>query len=87
MDPDTVIRIGREALLLALLLSAPAVTAALVVGLVVSLFQASTQIQENTLPMVPKIIAVYVVVAVAGLWMLRHLMQFAVLLFEAIGKV
>ena len=87
MDAETVIRIGQEALLLTLLLSAPPVLAAMVIGLVVSLFQAATQIQEQTLAIVPKIIAVYFVLVAFGLWILRQTVSFALQLLQSIGEV
>ena len=87
MEAETVIRIGQEALLLTLLLSAPAVVVAMVVGLIISLFQAATQIQEQTLTVVPKIVAVYVVLVASGLWVLGRLIAFSVSLFESIGEI
>jgi flagellar biosynthetic protein FliQ len=87
MDAETVIRLIREALLLVLVLSAIPVLAAMVIGLIVSLFQAATQIQEQTLTVVPKIIAVFLALGIGGLWMLRQLIQFATVLFESIGKI
>ncbi|MEX2215509.1 MAG: flagellar biosynthesis protein FliQ [Phycisphaeraceae bacterium] len=87
MDTDTVLRIIREALLLTLVLSALPVLAAMIVGLIVSLFQAATQIQEQTLTVVPKIIAVFAVLGIGGFWMLRQLIQFASTLFESIVRV
>ena len=70
MEPDAVIRIGREALLLTMLLSAVPVLATMVVGLVISLVQATVQLQEQTLTQVPKIVVVYVVLMAGGTWML-----------------
>jgi len=87
MDPETVIHIGRESLFLVLILSAAPVLTAMVVGLIVSVFQAATQLQEQTLTVVPKIVAVYVVLVAAGLWALKQLMQFAVLLFDGIAHI
>ena len=87
MDAETVIRIGQEALLLTLLVSAPPVLAAMAIGLLVSLFQAATQIQEQTLAIVPKIIAVYLVLVVFGLWILRQTVSFALQLLQGIGEV
>jgi flagellar biosynthesis protein FliQ len=87
MDTDTVLRIGREALLLVLILSAGPVLAAMGVGLIVSLLQASTQIQEQTLSFVPKIVATYAVIALMGLWILQQLIQFATVLFDSIGML
>jgi flagellar biosynthesis protein FliQ len=87
MDADTVLRIGREALLLVLLLSAGPVLAAMIVGLIVSIFSAATQIQEQTLSFVPKIVAAYAVIAITGFWVLQQLAQFAVALFESIPLI
>jgi len=87
MDADSVLRIGREALLLTLILSAAPVLAAMIVGLVVSLVQAATQIQEQTLTFVPKVIATFLALAIAGLWMLQQLSQFASALFDSIAQV
>ena len=87
MDPDAVLHIGREALLLVLVLSAAPVLAAMAVGLLVSLFQAATQIQEQTLTFVPKIIATFAVLAIAGMWMLQQLIQFSVALFDSISQL
>jgi flagellar biosynthesis protein FliQ len=84
MSPDSVLRIAREALLLTLVISAAPVLAAVVVGLIVSLFQATTQIQEQTLSAVPKIIAVVVALLVAGPWMVRQLAAFAVFLLRMV---
>jgi len=87
MEPETVLRIGREALLLVLLISGPAIAAALVVGLLVSVVQAATQIQEQTLTFVPKVCAVVLVLAVAGLWMVNLLTRFASGLLGAIPEL
>lgn len=87
MDTETVLRISREALVLTLLLSALPVLAAMLVGLIVSLFQAATQLQEQTLTVVPKIIAVFAALAVGGLWMVRQLMQFSYVLLESIARI
>jgi flagellar biosynthetic protein FliQ len=77
MEPATAIQIGRDALLLAIVLSSLPVLAAMVIGLVVSLIQAATQIQEQTLAQVPKIIVTYGVLMAAGMWMLVQLLEFA----------
>jgi len=87
MDADTVIRIVREALLLTLVISAIPVLAAMIVGLIVSLFQAATQLQEQTLTVVPKIVTVFIVLGVSGMWILQQLIQFASALFENIARV
>lgn len=87
MDSDAVLRIGREAMLLTIVLSAIPVATAMVVGLVISVFQAATQIQEQTLTFVPKIVFTFLVLAIAGGWMLQQIIAFAVPLFETISDV
>jgi len=84
MSPETVIEIGALAMKVAFLISAPTLIAALVVGLVISIFQAATQIQEMTLTFVPKIIAVAVVILLFGPWMLRIMVSFTVQLISSI---
>ncbi len=73
--------------MLVLAISAPAVLAAFIVGLIVSLFQAATQIQEHTLPVIPKLLAAYTAIAIAGVWILKQLSTFAIQLFQAIADV
>lgn len=86
MSIDLVLYIGREALLLALLLSAPPVLVALAIGLLVSVVQAATQIQEQTLTFVPKLIGVSLTLAFMGLWAIRVLSQYSSALFEDIPR-
>jgi flagellar biosynthetic protein FliQ len=87
MDAESVLHIGREALLLVLILSAAPVLTAMVVGLVISLIQAATQVQEQTLTFVPKIVAAFLALAIAGTWMLGQIVQFASALFESIWQI
>ena len=84
MTPTTVIDLGRQALELTLLVSAPLFIAALVTGLVVSIFQAATQINEQTLSFVPKLIATFITLVVAGPWMITMMTEFIQRLFENI---
>ncbi|MCX7177647.1 MAG: flagellar biosynthesis protein FliQ [Proteobacteria bacterium] len=84
MTPTTVINIGREALEIMLLVSAPLFIAALVTGLLVSVFQAATQINEATLSFVPKLLVIFVTLVVAGPWMLTLLTDYMRRLFEGI---
>ncbi|PDO11248.1 MAG: flagellar biosynthetic protein FliQ [Candidatus Reconcilbacillus cellulovorans] len=77
MSSETVVRIASEAVFTVLKVSAPLLGLALLVGLVISIFQATTQIQEQTLVFVPKIVAVLVALLVFGPWMLRTLRDFA----------
>ena len=76
MDAQQVLTAGQQGLWMLLLVSAPLLLVVLAVGLVVSVFQAATQINESTLSFVPKIIAAVVVLAVAGPWMLSTLVDY-----------
>nr|WP_315465639.1 flagellar biosynthesis protein FliQ [uncultured Rhodoferax sp.] len=84
MNAQTVLTLGQEALLMLLMVSAPVLGAALLVGLLVSLFQAVTQIHEATLAFVPKLLAVIAVFAIAGPWMLTMLVEYIRRMLEAI---
>ena len=87
MTPTTVIDLGRQALELALLVSAPLFIAALVTGLLISIFQAATQINEQTLSFVPKLIATFITLVLAGPWMITMLTDFIRRLFESIPSM
>jgi flagellar biosynthetic protein FliQ len=76
MNAQMVLTMGQEALVMLLMISAPVLGTALVVGLFVSLFQAVTQIHEATLAFVPKLLAVIAVFAIAGPWMLTMLVEY-----------
>ena len=76
MSGDLVIQLGQEALMVVLLVSAPMLGLGLTVGLMVSVFQATTSIQEQTLAFIPKIIAVFVAILIFGPWMLRIMVEF-----------
>jgi flagellar biosynthesis protein FliQ len=76
MSPEFVVTTGRQALELMLIVSAPLLLVALVVGLVVSVLQAVTQINEATLSFVPKIIALSITLVIAGPWMLNLLVEY-----------
>lgn len=76
MSGDLVIQLGQEALMIVLLVSAPMLGLGLTVGLMVSVFQATTSIQEQTLAFIPKIIAVFVAILIFGPWMLRIMVEF-----------
>jgi flagellar biosynthetic protein FliQ len=84
---EMIIRIVREALLLVLLISAGPMLASAMVGLVVAVFQATTQIQEQTLSYVPKLVAVFLTLAVLGPWMLMQAVRFARVILESIQYV
>ena len=76
MDAQQVFTAGQQGLYLLLLVSAPLLLTVLVVGLVVSVFQAATQINEATLSFVPKIVAAVAVLAFAGPWMMTTLVEY-----------
>jgi flagellar biosynthetic protein FliQ len=84
MTPETVMTVGQEALQVALLLGAPVLLTALVVGLVIGLVQAATQIQEMTLSFIPKLLGMALALAVTGPWMLQLLVGYTDRLFRAI---
>ena len=87
MTQEMVIAIAREALSLALLLAAPALGLGLLVGLAISIIQATTQIQEQTLIFVPKIVAVFIALLLFGSWMLNLLTGFAVNIFGNLANM
>jgi flagellar biosynthesis protein FliQ len=76
MDAQQVLTTGQNGLMMLLMISAPVLLTVLVVGLVVSIFQAATQINEATLSFVPKVVAAVAVLAIAGPWMLSSLVEF-----------
>ena len=84
MSGDLVIQIGQEALMVVLIVCAPMLGLGLTVGLMVSVFQATTSIQEQTLAFIPKIIAVFVAILVFGPWMLSIMIEFFVDIFQNI---
>ncbi|WP_423229748.1 flagellar biosynthesis protein FliQ [Thermithiobacillus plumbiphilus] len=84
MTPETIMTIGQQALQLTLLISAPLLLTALAAGLLVSLFQAATQINEMTLSFIPKVVAMAFVLLLTGPWMLRLLMDYTRRLIENI---
>lgn len=86
MTQEFVLGLAREALTTALLLAAPALLLSLVVGVGISIFQAATQIQEQTLTFVPKIVAVVLAILLLGRWMLGILLQFTSQLLGNLGS-
>lgn len=84
MNQDTVVNLASQAMSLALKVAGPILLVALVVGLVVSIFQAVTQIQEQSLSLIPKIAGVAVVIVVLGPWMLGQLVAYTTALYTAI---
>ncbi len=84
MTPESVITIGQRAVEITLLVSAPLLLSALAVGLVVSIFQAATQINEMTLSFIPKLLVMVFVLVVTGPWMLNLMMDYTRRLFASI---
>jgi len=77
-----ILAIGKQSLYLVLILSAPPVMVAMIVGLMISLVQATTQIQEQTLTFVPKLVAVMVTMAFVGPWLMNQVVSFATALYS-----
>jgi flagellar biosynthetic protein FliQ len=76
MTPEAVMTLAHQAMYVGLVLAAPLLLVALIVGLVVSLFQAATQINESTLSFIPKLLAICVTMVVAGPWMLTTMLDY-----------
>ncbi|MEW5943371.1 MAG: flagellar biosynthesis protein FliQ [Pseudomonadota bacterium] len=84
MNPETIMTIGRQALELTVLVSAPLLLAALITGLLVSIFQAATQINEMTLSFIPKLLVMFLVMIIAGPWMIGLMVDYMRQLFSSI---
>ena len=84
MNQDTVVNLATQAMSLALKIAGPLLLVALVIGLVISIFQAVTQIQEQSLSLIPKIAGVAVVILVLGPWMLGQIVSYTTALYTAI---
>ena len=87
MTPGIVMEIGRQAIEVTLLISAPMLLTELIVGLIVSIFQAATQLNESTLQFVPKLVAMFVVLLLAGPWILQYLIDYIQRLFGSIPQL
>lgn len=84
MTPDNVMTLGRQAIEVTLMISAPLLLVALGIGLIVSIFQAATQINETTLSFIPKLIGIFVTLVLAGPWMLTVLTDYMRQVFTSI---
>ena len=87
MDQSQIMEVGAKAMWVTLQVSMPVLGVSLVVGLLVSIFQAVTQLQEPTLTFIPKILAVVVVIVVAGPWMLNTMLGFTIDLWAGIPSI
>ncbi len=81
-----ILAIGKQGLFLTLILSAPAVLVALITGLMISLVQATTQIQEQTLTFVPKLVGVFLILALTGPWLMSQMIAFTKALLEGFPR-
>lgn len=84
MNSDTAVHVAAQAMLMALKISGPFLVAGLIVGLVVSIFQAVTSIQEQTLAFIPKILVTGAVIALAGPWMIDQMVAYTHDLYTSI---
>ena len=87
MTPESVITILQRAMEVMILLAGPLLLVALVIGLLVSIFQAATQINEATLSFIPKLLMVFVVAVVAGPWMLNVITDYTIRLYQSIPQL
>ncbi|MDE1942425.1 MAG: flagellar biosynthesis protein FliQ [Betaproteobacteria bacterium] len=84
MSPESIMTLGRQALELTIMISAPLLLTALGVGLLISIFQAATQINEMTLSFIPKLLAMVLVLVVSGPWMIGLMVDYIRRLFSGI---
>ena len=87
MTQTYVLHLAREALMMVVILSLPALGVAMLVGLIISILQATTQIQEQTLTFVPKMVAVFVTLIIAASWLLNIAVNFTTRLYEQIPNL
>ncbi len=87
MTPEFVIDIARQAIETVLMVSGPMLLAALIIGLVISIFQAATQINEQTMTFIPKIVGVFVTLLIAAPWMIQKISAFLLMIFEQLPNV
>ncbi|MDP2154226.1 MAG: flagellar biosynthesis protein FliQ [Methylotenera sp.] len=84
MTPESVMTLGRDAMGITLMIAAPILLTVLAIGLLVSIFQAATQINEQTLSFIPKLVGVFVALMFAGPWMLTTMVDYMHLVFTTI---
>ncbi|PJI09877.1 MULTISPECIES: flagellar biosynthesis protein FliQ [Clostridium] len=87
MSENMIIKVMKDAITTGLLVSAPMLITSIVIGLIVSIFQATTQIQEQTLTFLPKLLAVAVVGFLTGSWMLHMMTSFTGRIFDIISNI
>lgn len=84
MTPESVMTLGRDAMEITLMIAAPILLTVLIIGLVVSIFQAATQINEQTLSFIPKLVGVFIALMIAGSWMLTTMVDYMRIVFTSI---
>jgi flagellar biosynthetic protein FliQ len=84
MDTSTVVDLGRQALWMTILISAPMLVVALIVGLIIGIFQAATSINEQTLSFIPKLVSLGLTAAIFGGWMINSLVDYTRILYGRI---
>lgn len=87
MTPEVVINLGQQALQMTILVAAPLLLAALITGLLVSIFQAATSINEMTLTFIPKLIVMFIVMIISGPWMIETMTDYMTRLFSSIPQI
>ncbi|HWU34641.1 MAG TPA: flagellar biosynthesis protein FliQ [Methylovorus sp.] len=87
MTPEGVMTLGRQAMEVTLMVSAPMLIVVLIIGLLVSIFQAATQINETTLSFIPKLVGVFAVLVIAGPWMLSVMLDYMRAIFTSIPSL
>ena len=87
MTPESVMTLGRQAMEITLMVAAPMLLVALIIGLIVSIFQAATQINEATLSFIPKLVGIFVAIVVAGPWMLSVMLDYMRQVFTGIPNL
>jgi len=87
MTPESVMTMGQKAMETTLLISAPLLLVALIIGLIISIFQAATQINEATLSFIPKLVGVFVALVIAGPWMLSVMLDYMRSVFTGIPNM
>ncbi|HYC42149.1 MAG TPA: flagellar biosynthesis protein FliQ [Noviherbaspirillum sp.] len=84
MTPESVMSMGRQAIEITIMISAPMLLVALAIGLIVSIFQAATQINETTLSFIPKLVGIFIAMIIAGPWMLTVMLDYMRQMFSGI---
>lgn len=87
MTDVAVVKLLREALMVTIVVSAPVLGIGMIVGLVISIFQTTTSIQEQTLTFVPKIIAIFIAIVVFASWMIHTLVTYTKNIFGMVSKI